>query len=327
MTRIAVTGASGFIGSHLVDRLLADGHTVVALLRLKSQSSVLEERGVQVIRGDVTDPAAVERTVADCHVVFHLARAKAHTGLPIRVVDSVNVGGAGTVTEVASRVGVARLVLGSSVQVYGARPRMQPLTENAPLRLESAYGRSKVRAEQETCSRAGSTLSVAIARITTVIGPRCTSWLPLIRSIYNRRLRLVGRGDNWHHPADVSDIVDGLVRCGTEPVLAHSVYNLAGPEPVRAIELVRIIAGELGVRGSQPRPVPALPIRLYVRLNSFTDLNWSLPLPRAAGASFLGSDRVFDMSRARQDLSYAPTVGVRDAVRRMVAWYREQGLV
>jgi nucleoside-diphosphate-sugar epimerase len=73
--------------------------------------------------------------------------------------------------------------------------------------------------------------------------------------------------------------------------------------------------------------VPALPIRLYVRLNSFTDLNWSLPLPRAAGASFLGSDRVFDMSRARQDLSYAPTVGVRDAVRRMVAWYREQGLV
>jgi hypothetical protein len=50
-------------------------------------------------------------------------------------------------------------------------------------------------------------------------------------------------------------------------------------------------------------------------------------LPRAAGASFLGSDRVFDMSRARQDLSYAPTVGVREAVRRMVAWYREQGLV
>ena len=169
MTRIAVTGASGFIGSHLVDRLLADGHTVVALLRLKSQSSVLEERGVQVIRGDVTDPAAVERTVADCHVVFHLARAKAHTGLPIRVVDSVNVGGAGTVTEVASRVGVARLVLGSSVQVYGARPRMQPLTETRRYASSRRMGDRKVRAEQETCSRAGSTLSVAIARITTVL--------------------------------------------------------------------------------------------------------------------------------------------------------------
>ena len=78
MTRIAVTGASGFIGLHLVDRLLADGHTVVALSRPESRSTALEERGAQVIRGDVTDPAAVECTVADCRVVFHLARAKAH---------------------------------------------------------------------------------------------------------------------------------------------------------------------------------------------------------------------------------------------------------
>jgi nucleoside-diphosphate-sugar epimerase len=327
MTRIAVTGASGFIGSHLMDRLLADGHTVVALLRPESRSTELEPRGATVVRGDVTDPAVVERTVADCDVVFHLARAKAHGALPIRVVDSVNVGGARTVTEVASRVGVARLVLASSISVYGARPRMQPLTEDAPLRPDSAYGRSKVRAEQETCSRAGSTLSVAIARITAVIGPRCISWLPLVRSVHNRRLRLIGRGENWHHPADVSDIVDGLVRCGTAPALPHSVYNLAGPEPVRAIELVRIIAGELGVGGAQPRPVPALPMHLYLRLNAFTDVNWSVALPRAAGASFLGSDRVFDLSRARQDLSYVPTVGVRDAVRRMVAWYREQALI
>jgi 2-alkyl-3-oxoalkanoate reductase len=327
MTRIAVTGASGFIGLHLVDRLLADGHTVVALSRPESRSTALEERGAQVIRGDVTDPAAVECTVADCRVVFHLARAKAHDALPIHVVDAVNVGGARIVTQVASRVGVARLVLASSLAVYGARPRVQPLTENAPIHPDSAYARSKMRAEEEACSHAGTTLSVAIARITAVIGPRCTSWLPLIRSVYHRRLRLIGRGDNRHHPADVSDIVDGLVRCGTAPVLAHSVYNLAGPEAVRAIELVRIIADELGVRGSQPRPVPELPTRLYLRLNAFTDVNWSVALPRAAGASFLGSDRVFDLSRAREDLSYAPTVTVRDAVRRMVAWYREQGLV
>jgi nucleoside-diphosphate-sugar epimerase len=111
------------------------------------------------------------------------------------------------------------------------------------------------------------------------------------------------------------------------PTLGHSVDNLAGPEPVRAIERVRIIAGELGVRGSQPHSVPALPMHLYLRLNAFTDVNWSLALPRAAGASFLGSDRMFDRSRARQDLSYAPTVGVPDAMRRMIAWYREQGLI
>jgi nucleoside-diphosphate-sugar epimerase len=81
MTRIAVTGASGFIGAQLVDRLLADGYTVVALLRHESQSTGLEERGVEVIRGDVTDPVAVTRTVAGCGVIFHLARAPAPRGL------------------------------------------------------------------------------------------------------------------------------------------------------------------------------------------------------------------------------------------------------
>jgi len=327
MTRIAVTGASGFIGAQLVDRLLADGHTVVALLRHESQSTGLEERGVEVIRGDVTDPAAVTRTVADCGVVFHLARARAHSGLPIRVVESVNVGGAGIVAGAASRAGAARLVLGSSLAVHGQRPRMQPLTEDAPIHSESAYARSKWRAEQEARSRAGSTMSLVIARITTVFGPGCTSWLSFIRSIAKGRLRLIGRGDNWHHPADVSDIVDGLVRCGTAPALAHSVYNLGGPEAVRIAELVRIIASELGVRGPQPRPVPALPIRLYLRLNAFTDVNWSLALPRAGSAAFLTSDRVFDLSRARHDLGYAPSVGVRDAVRRTVAWYRQRGLI
>jgi nucleoside-diphosphate-sugar epimerase len=327
MTRIAVTGASGFIGAHLVDRLLADGHAVVALLRHASHSAGLEERGVEVIRGDVTDPAAVARTVAGCPVVFHLARARAHSGLPIRVVNRVNIGGAGIVAEAAAAAGAARLVLGSTLAVHGHRPRMQPLTEDAPIHSESAYARSKWAAEQEARSRAGSTISLAIVRITSVFGPGCTSWLSLIRSVAGRRLRLIGQGNNWHHPADVSDIVDGLARCGTAPALAHSVYNLAGPETVRMEELVRIIAGELGAHGPQPRPVPALPIRLYLRLNAFMDVHWSLALPRAGSAAFLTSDRRVDLSRAREDLGYVPSVGVRDGVRRTVAWYRERGLI
>ena len=79
----------------------------------------MEERGVEVIRGDVTDPAAVARTVAGCGVVFHLARARAHGGLPIRVVDAVNIGGAGIVAGAPLARGAARLVLGSSLAVYG----------------------------------------------------------------------------------------------------------------------------------------------------------------------------------------------------------------
>ena len=79
--------------------------------------------------------------------------------------------------------------------------------------------------------------------------------------------------------------------------------------------------------GPQPHPIPALPILAYLRLHAFTDSHWSLALPRGGSAAFLTSDWKVDLSRARKDLAYTPAVGVRDAVRRTLDWYREQGLV
>jgi len=321
---MVVTGAAGFIGAGLVARLRAEGHEVVALVRRPETGGPLEASGAHVRALDIRDPGALAAALHGAQGVFHLARARGHGIAPANVVQSVNVDGSRIVAEAAAAGGVGRLVLASSTAVYGTRYGSEPLTEDAPLRPDSAYARSKVAAEERVARAAGRGCQVVIARITAVLGPGCRSWLSLVRSVSRRTLPVIGDGANWHHPADVDDIVDGLVRCGVAPS-PGPVYNLAGPDAVHARDLMTCIAEETGAL--PPRTIPAFPVDAWLALDRRLHRLTSLHLPRTAGPRFLTSDRRFDLSRARRELGYAPRIAVREAVRRTVAWYRAAGLL
>lgn len=322
--RVAVTGAAGFIGTALVARLRADGHDVVALVRRPASAGALHAAGAEVRGGDVRDAAAVGAALAGTDVVCHLARAKGHGIAPAAVVQSVNVDGAGVVAAAAVRAGAHRLVLASSTAVYGSRRPGETLTEDAPVRPDSAYARSKVEAEARALGEARARGAVVIARITNVLGPAALSSLSLIRSVASGSLPVIGRGANRHHPADVDDIVDGLVRCVSSPA-ASGTYNLAGPEAITLRELLACIARATGAR--PPRTIPRAPVDAWLALDRGLHRLTSLHLPRTAGPRFLTSDRRLDLSRARRDLGYAPSIGVDEAVRRTVAWYRAAGVL
>src|SRR5690349_9628127 len=117
---VLVTGATGFIGSHLVDRLLETGADVRALVRPAADASRLNGLGVEVVRGDVSRVNDVERAVAGRELVYHLA--KAPSGSPWSILERVNVTGAANVVRSAARAGVARVVHCSSTAVYGHCP-------------------------------------------------------------------------------------------------------------------------------------------------------------------------------------------------------------
>ena len=322
--KLLVTGAAGFIGSRLVDRLVADGHDVVAMIRREHPTRPLRDRGATVITGDVRDADAVARAVRGAEVVYHLARAKGHGQSPAAEVESTNAGGTDSVAKASAMAGARMLVHCSSVAVYGSRHPGQPINEDERLHPDSPYARSKAAAEDLARAHAREGFAVVIARITAVLGPECRSWVPLMRSIGRRRLPIIGAGDNWHHPGDVDDIVDGLVLCGTRG--SHSsVYNLAGPEPVRLRELMLHIAAELGAE--PPRSIPAAPVDWYLRLNGALEPFTGRDLPSIAGARFLTSDRRLDLTRANREVGYQPQIGVREAVRRTADWYRQQGLL
>ena len=321
---ILVTGATGFIGSHLVARLHAAGDSVRALVRKEPDASHLHMLGIEVVIGDVRDPAAVARATVGREVVYHLAKAVSRA--PSAVLRSVNIEGTANVARAAIRAGVGRLVHCSTAAVYG-RVRTEPAVhEDMPLAPDSPYSHSKALAEQLVRAKdIRDALAVIVARITHVMGPRADSSLPLFQAIAGRRFRSIGGGENHHHPADVSDIVEGLLRCGTVAGAEGRTYNLAGNQPIRLREMIRLIAAELEVGGPLPARLPAAPFRAYKRLNDMAVRITGSGLPRADGIAFLISDRILDISRARAELGYAPSVSVVETIHRTAEWYRQDG--
>ncbi len=312
-----VTGATGFIGTHLIERLTADGHQVVALVRNPAAIPTLRLEGVTGLTGDVSDVAGLTNAMSGCDVVFHLARAKSHGSRP-REVFVVNVDGTRNVAIAARQAGVKRLVSCSSSTVYGSRVGL--VSESSRIHPDSAYARSKAGAEATLMSEYPDIATVA--RITAVLGPGCKSWLPLFRSASSGRLRLVGDGSNMHHPADVSDIVEGLIKCAMSPVAAGRIYNLAGPEPISMAGLRTLMAGSaIG----QPASFPGLPMNVYYQAARVTDRLAGLRLPFFESVAFLTAHRVLDLTRARTEIGYAPSVDVASAARRTAEWYRGQG--
>lgn len=320
--RVAITGATGFIGKHLASRLTEAGHRVTVLVRRPGAIPDLRLHGISAVRGDVGDESSLNNLMAGAEIVFHLARAKAHGTRP-KEAFTVNVDGTRAAARAAMRAGARRFVYASSSAVYGSRPGL--VSETSPVNPDAAYARSKARAESVVAAECGS--AGVIARITAVMGPGCRSWIPLFKSAAGGTLRLVGDGSNKHHPADVSDIVDGLMRCGFTAGAAGRTYNLAGPEPLTIFELRRVMT-DAAADGpvEQPRPYSASLLSFYYHAGRILDSTLGLRVPLIESVSFLTANRVLDLARAKEELGYSPKVGVASAVKRTTEWLRSQGL-
>jgi len=322
---VLVTGATGFIGRHLVERLTRVGDHLRALVRPETDASSLEGLGVEIIRGDICDYQAVERATVNCQLVFHLAAKTEALELPREAVQGVNVQGTANVARAAVHMGVDRLILCSSAGVYGRVIKNRAINEDTETKPDSPYGESKVLAERIVLSHhMNNHLPVVVARVPSVFGPGARSWMGLLHAIASERFRLIGSGTNHHHFVDVSDVVEGLVLCGYGKGVEGRTYILAGNKSVQLRELVNMIGEEVGVTHF-PANLPATPLYLYKILNKLA-YNWGgYRVPRADRIDFFLGDRVFDISRARTELDYAPKVSMREAVRRTAEWFKAQG--
>lgn len=322
---VLVTGATGFIGRHLVEWLAHEGGHVKALVRPEANTSWLNALGVEIVRGDLCDAKAVERAAENCQVVYHLAaKTEALSLLSRKDVQMANVQGTDNVARAVVRAGVERLVFCSSVAVYGRIVKNQMIDENTQTNPDSPYGESKLIGERVVLSRERDGLPAVVARISTVWGPGTSSWLGLFRSIASGRFRLIGAGHNHHHLADVSDIVDGIILCGSVKGVEGRTYILAGSESVQLRELVEMIGEEVGVT-CFPEHLPAAPLHVYRVLDRIAVALIGRKLPRADRLAIFLGDRTFDISRARQELGYIPRISTRDTIRRLAEWFRVQG--
>ena len=328
--RALVTGATGFIGSRLAHRLLDDGHQV-QLLGLtrhdveQTYLSELETKGASAFEGSVTNPAALERAVDGCDVVFHLAAAQHEANVPDQLFHDVNVTGTRLTLRAAERAGVRRLVHGSSIGVFGWIAG-GIVHDDSALNPDNVYGVTKQLGEQAVRDHAGS-IEWSIARISEVYGPGDRRLIKMFRGAQKGRFPMIGRGDNLHHLIYIDDLLDGLLAAAEAPQAVGRTYVLAGPEAYTSKQMLDVITAEVGGPKARIR-LPMAPMLLAAQLceGILRPLGVQPPLhPRRM--NFYRKSFQFTMDAARDALQYSPSVELVEGVRRTATWYRSQRLI
>lgn len=306
--RIAVTGAAGFIGSHLCERLIRDGHDVVGLdnfdpfypraVKEENLSGLLQAPGFSFLETDVREAGVVEGAFRDRDAVVHLAaRAGVRPSLkdPVGYAE-VNVAGTAAVLEAARRAGVPRFLFASSSSVYGEGAEA-PFREDGSLgRPASPYAATKVAGEALCRSYVGRIPNVVALRLFSVFGPRQRPDLAIHdfarRILAGEELPLFGSSDRYRDYTYVDDIVEGIV-AALEIDPEWTILNLGSGRPITLGKLVAALEDVLG-RRTETRMVPAATGDLFG--------TWA------------------DVSLASEMLGYEPRTPLETGIGRFIEW-------
>jgi len=323
--KVLVTGATGFIGSHLAEMLVNAGYEVKTLARPTSDTAFLKVLGVEIVFRDIVDATAVKEAVKGCQHVYHIAAMTSRLTRSKKEYEAVNVEGTKNVVHAALSANVERLVYGSSAGVYGSVTANIPTDEHTQPHPNSYYRASKLIGERAMlAAHRQKGLPVVIARISSIYGPRSMNWRGLFQAIAARRFRMIGTGENHVHLGYVSDLVEGLRRCAETPDIVGQCYILTGNEPLQLRQLVGMVAQELGL----PQPqgsVPAAPFRAFYALAQGVYHRLGIEVPHAHRHELFFTDRILNIAKAQKELGYQPQVSMRQGIQQTVQWYRGQG--
>ena len=322
---VLVTGATGLLGSHVVDALLDRRETVRALVRPEESLNGLADAPVEVFWGDVADEVAVTKAVAGVDIVIHCAARTGPWG-PVAEYERTNVLGLRRLLDASLQSGVKRFVHVSSITVHG-NDVGGVADETSPFREEpNPYTRTKIAGERliESAWR-DSRAPVTIVRPGWIYGPRDRSSFGRFATMIQRGgMVVVGSGRNHVPLIYVEDVARGVLRAADAPAAAGKAYLLVNDEPVTQLDYLGAIADELGV----PAPRRHVPYRLALTLGAAAETAGRVmhrteppPLMRY-GLQLLGGDNRFDITRARFELGFAPQVGVADGVKESMRWFR-----
>jgi nucleoside-diphosphate-sugar epimerase len=315
-----VTGGGGFLGKAIVQRLVARGDAVRSLAR--GRYPELEELGVETQQGDVACVETVSRATAGCDVVFHVAARLGGWG-PRAEYRRTNVTGTENVISACRQHGVPRLVYTSTPSVVHARGDIEGADESLPYatHFESAYPETKAEAERMVLAANGEALATVALRPHLVWGPGDNQLLPrLLSRARAGRVRLVGREDKLVDATYIDNAADAHLlaadRLAPGAACAGRAYFIAQGEPRPTSEHINSILDAAGM----PPVTQRIPTSVAWCVGALAELVYRLlrrpeepPLTRFA-ARQLSTAHWYDLSAARRDLGYAPTVSTRQGL-------------
>ena len=330
MPTILITGGTGFIGSRLALACAEQGEDVRVLAQRNTPAErqncqELEQHGITIVEGSVTDRTAVARACDGVNVLYHLAAAQHEANVPDKHYYDVNVEGTRNMLEAAIEKGVGRFVHGSTIGVYGISTN-GPVRDDSPLQPDNIYGITKLEGEK-VVRQFFDKLPIAIVRISETYGPGDRRLLKLFDGIQKGRFFHIGDGQNLHHLVYIDDLIEGLRLAATEQAAVGNTFVIAGPKAVTTEEMIRCICRATNV--SVPRlRVPLAPLMATAAMMEgvMRPLGIQPPLHRRRMNFFVKSFQ-FNCDDARHLLGYEPRVNVEEGIRLTHEWYRQMNLL
>jgi nucleoside-diphosphate-sugar epimerase len=320
-----ITGASGFIGGKIAERLLAEGRRVRVLARRPLPH--LEALGAEVIPGDLDNREALRRGCFGAETVFHVAGRVGVWG-PRREFFDVNVGGTQNVINACREGRVPRLVYTSSPSVVYNGGDLAGLDESAPLCTAApcAYPTSKAAAEREVLAAHGTSLATVALRPHLVWGPGDKNVVPRVLALARTgRLKIIGSGRNKVDVTHISNVVDAhLLAEGALAQPGHAAggkaYFITNGEPVILWDWINQLLRGVGI----PEITKHVPLSVAYAAGGLMEGLWRVlplkgepPMTRFV-AKEMATDHWFDISAARRDLCYNPLVTMADGTAELI---------
>lgn len=316
-----VTGATGFVGSHLTEVLLRRGSEVTALARSPRKAEALAAQGVRVVPGDLHDTSALERAASGQDVIYHVA------GLVAARDEAeflrANREGTRNMLAAAARAGTSRFVLVSSLAAAGPSPRGTPLNGRETPSPVTAYGRSKLAAEELV---KGSALRWSVVRPPIVYGPRDREILKVFRLARLRVAPVFGDGAQELSAVHAADLAGALIAVGGSTATVGGTYTACHPEVFTAAEFGSAIGGAMGCSVTTVR-IPRQVGRIVLTLTGMT-------ARLARQATILTADKANeffqpawtgDPAPLTRDSGWSASYDLKRGLADTYRWYRQAG--
>lgn len=317
---VLITGATGFIGSHLAERLVSDGARVRVLVRDPDRLRPALRDQVENIQGDLQQPDRFDLAVKDCEIIFHVA---GWLGSPNsrKAAYAIGVGATTQLAQAARSAGAQRFIYTSSIAVYGPT-RTGVIEETHAQQPAYLYAEVKSWGERAALATAADRFGVSILRPAEVYGPRNHAWTVLPVQLAKRGLpSLVGGGHGITHPAYIDNLIDAYLAAAVCPEAIGEAFNICDGD----VEWREFFGRFALMAGRQARSIPVACVWLGTL---FAEIGAAITFqPAVYNRSMIGfvtSRSRLSTAKAQRLLNWSPRISFDQGMQRTEAWLRAE---
>jgi nucleoside-diphosphate-sugar epimerase len=320
--KVLVTGATGFVGSHVAQRLALGGHELRLLLRSTSSLEYLDGIEFERAEGEMRDVESLRRAVDGVEAVMHLAGATSTS--TVAEYEAINARGTADLVQIARETGIERFVYASSLSAQGPSPDghvqpAEPAFPNGPYGKSKLAGEFAVRAERLR-------MNVSVLRLPVVYGPRDRGLLPFFVMAKYGVIPLYGNGENQISWVHVFDAAEAMVTSLEKSEKSGAIFTPCDGPPHTWRELATAVGDAFG----KNLWLPEVPPSLFRIGGGAADavagiIGHQLPLTAEKAARMGHRYWICDNSTIEEQLGWRPQIGYREGVHHTLGWYRENG--